>query len=129
MSAQTMAAPLVADGGTFRLQNVYAGSFRDSDLALRTNYSALAAMPIQFHAVAGKPGVYLMQNKYEGEQDGGATDKWISFGADSQCMSWFPAPLLYLFFVCFLRNAFSFGSFGCLVSGAVNGRCTIGVCW
>ena len=93
-----MAAPLVADGGTFRLQNMYVGSsmqyvsFRDTDLAIRTNYSELAAMPIQFHAVAGKPGVYLLQNKYEGEQDGGATDKWISFGADGQCM-YLPAPV------------------------------------
>lgn len=54
---------------TFKLQNVYPGgsmeyvSFRADHKQILANYDADGAMPIQFHAVQGKPGVFLMQNK------------------------------------------------------------------
>ena len=75
---------------TFKLQNVYPGgsqefvSFTAADKQIRANYDSAGAMPIQFHPVAGKPGVFLMQNRYVGDQDGGAIGQWISFTADGE---------------------------------------------
>ena len=52
------------------------------DNQIRCSYNSDGAMPIQFHPVAGKPGMFLMQNRYVGGQDGGAIEQWISSTAD-----------------------------------------------
>merc|ERR1712178_772 len=82
-SRRTTMIGMVKDGHCYKLQNAYPGSdrkymaFRANDLALRMCYDKRSAMPVKFHKVG--LDTYLLQNKYSGDQDAGATNNWISF--------------------------------------------------
>ena len=75
---------------TFKLQNMHKGSSQEfvsctaADMQIRASCDGDGAMEIQFHAVLGKPGVFLMQNMAVGEHDRTPHGQWISTGMDGE---------------------------------------------